>query len=394
MDMVRSELASRYAAQDLASQGLQVFTTLQPRLQDQTEVSLGSGIDALSTDTSPALQGAAIVSDVQTGEVLALAGGRRGGVDGFNRALNAERNIGSLIKPIVYLVALEDGEQLTSLVPDEPISLQLPGERVWEPQNFDKETHGAVPLLRGLADSLNLATVNLGLSIGVERIASRLQQLTAEPTQNPYPSLLLGAETRSPLDVMRMYGAIASGGFSNTPKSVIAVLDERGSALSHHPFDLQQQIEPRIATQLNRALEVVMQWGTGKTSTLANAGVAGKTGTSDDYRDSWFVGYDAAHLSVVWVGNDDNTPTGLTGAGGAMRIWQDLMQAKGVAALPSSQGSTLVDYATGTRAYAGCADTQLVSLELPPEVVLQPHPTCQQAPLERIGQRLRRWLGG
>ena len=386
MDIVRLTLASRYAEEDLTSQGLRVFTTLSPRDQDAVERALAEGLAVLDRlqQTSPPtqagsadpLQGAAIVASTQTGEILALAGGRTAGIDGFNRALNARRPVGSLLKPVVYLTALERGYHLASELQDVPVTLPLVGQPAWQPSNFDGTHHGPVPLLRALGDSLNLATVNLGLSIGVDQVALRLEELTGQAPKNRYPSLLLGAESLTPIEVLGIYSTFASGGFYMPPKSVIAVLDESGTAVSHMRFELEQRIAPDHAAEINRALEIVMLQGTGKSSRHAQLGVAGKTGTSDDYRDSWFVGYDNRRLIVVWLGYDDNRPTGLTGAGGALKVWDRILAQLGVDPLPriDKSGWAEVEYTSGLLAVQSCA--QVIQVPLPDDAVLQSKPGC------------------
>ncbi|MEE8077442.1 MAG: transglycosylase domain-containing protein [Pseudomonadales bacterium] len=386
MDIVRSTLASRYDEEDLTSQGLRVFTTLSPRDQDAVERAMAEGLAALdqrqhtfaptTDDRKDPLQGAAIVASTQTGEILALAGGRTAGIDGFNRALNARRPVGSLLKPVVYLTALERGYHLASELQDVPVTLPLVGQAAWQPSNFDGTHHGPVPLLRALGDSLNLATVHLGLSIGVDQVALRLEELTGQPPANRYPSLLLGAESLTPIEVLGIYGTFASGGFYMPPKPVIAVLNESGAPVSHHRFELEQRIAADHAAEINRALEIVMLEGTGKSSQHAQLGVAGKTGTSDDYRDSWFVGYDNRRLVVVWLGYDDNRPTGLTGAAGALKVWDRILTRLGIEALPRADkpGWATVEYTSGLLAAQSCA--RVIQIPLPDDAVLQSKPGC------------------
>jgi len=394
MDLVRKELNERYVDEDLTSQGLRIFTTLEPDVQDAAEQSLTETLARLERQRdmpAESLQGAVVVTANQTGEVLAVAGGRTAGFDGFNRVLNARRPVGSLIKPVVYLTALEQGYHLASMINDAPVMLEQSGRR-WSPRNFDEEVHGPVPLVRGLGDSLNLATVNLGLELGVNTVAERLAKLTGTAPQNRYPSLLLGAEAMTPLEVATLYGTFASGGFHMRPKAVIAVLDESGAPVSRHSLDVDQRIEPDHARTLSRALEAVMQQGTGATSRFARAGTAGKTGTSDDFRDSWFAGYDDEHLSVVWVGTDDNLTMGLTGAGGALKVWDEIMTHLGVRPLLHAPGQRLqtIEYDTGLVAHDGCAE--VVELPLPDDAALRSKPGCG-INLRSITDRLRSWIG-
>jgi len=392
MDLVRRQLDEEYDAEALASEGLRIFTTLVPRTQDAVSTALAEGIAGLGEERGLAedqLQGSVIVSASQTGDVEALAGSRAAADTGFNRALNARRPVGSLIKPVVYLTALERGRHLASRIDDVPLSLPRPGQAPWQPTNFDGETHGSVPLIRALGDSLNLATVALGLEIGVEQVAARFEALTDRPPVNRYPSLLLGAEDMTPLAVAELYGVFASGGFRTPANAVVAVLDEAGRPVTRRQLSLEQRIDPAPAAAIGRALSAVMTHGTGRSSRFSQAGVAGKTGTSDDYRDSWFVGYDDRRLAVVWLGTDDNQTTRLTGAAGALRIWDALMADLGVQPLsPMAAGELAqVDYQTGLAARPECAAT--VTIPLPPDAELDAMPGCND---RGLGGRLRRWL--
>ena len=394
MDLVRRDLGHLFDEDDLRTNGLRIFTTLRPRTQDAVESGLSTALAAIERNRNlppGGLQAAVVMTNTQTGELLAVAGGRKAGFDGFNRAINARRPVGSLLKPMVYLTALENGYHLASIIQDESVLLTMPDSDVWAPMNFDKRTHGPVPLVRALGDSLNLATVNLGLAIGVDTVARRMESLTGRAPKNRYPSLLLGAESLTPVEVAAIYGTFASGGFYMPPKAVIAVLDERGSPVSHHPFQLEQRIKPEIAQAMTRALEVVMQTGTGRTSRYASSGIAGKTGTSDDFRDSWFAGFDATTLTVAWVGYDDNSPTGLTGSAGALKIWDAIMAKMDLVPLAELSGANTVDieYTTGLLANAGCA--QIVSVPIPEGSVLRSKPGCG-INLRSLSNRLRSWL--
>jgi penicillin-binding protein 1B len=394
LDLVRAELAAEYQDDQLTSNGLRIFTTLRPSMQDAVELSLSDTLTRLERDRElpeQTLQGAAVVVATQTGEALAVAGGRTAGFHGFNRALDARRPIGSLIKPVIYLAALEQGRHLASIVDDSPVRLEEHG-RTWAPRNFDNEVHGPVPLVRALGDSLNLASVHLGLALGVDRVADRLAALTGVAASNRFPSLLLGAEPMSPLQVATLYGVFASGGFYTPTRSVIAVLDEAGAPLTRHSLEVERRVPADVAAALNYALVAVMRHGTGATSRFARMDVAGKTGTSDDYRDSWFVGFDDAHLGVVWVGADDNSPTSLTGATGAMRVWDDIFTRVGVTPLllPESDLIRTIEYDTGLLAHDGCA--AVTAVPLPEDAALQSKPGCG-INLRSLGDRLRSWLG-
>ncbi|MEM7219440.1 MAG: transglycosylase domain-containing protein [Pseudomonadota bacterium] len=391
MDLVRQELAAEYPVAALASEGLRIFTTLRPDLQDRLQDSANDTLAAISPDTN--LQAAAMVTNSQTGEVLALLGGRGSGRGGYNRALKALRPAGSLLKPIVYLTALESGGfHLASLLRDEPITIDLPNGDAWSPRNFDETTHGEVPLVRGLADSLNLATVQLGLQVGLPNIAERIRDLLPGSSPRPYPALILGAHDMNVVQVGELYSSVANSGFYAPPRAVLAVQNETGEAVERYPLQTRQTIAADDLAALVRGLDIAMSHGTGRSSPLARSGVAGKTGTSNDFRDSWFVGFDGALLTSVWIGNDDNTPTRLTGASGALKIWSAFMAGVGVTPLVEGAAPNLVeqqvDFATGLRADARCGS--LVALPLPDDTRIAPHPECQ--PERGLGDRLRRWF--
>jgi penicillin-binding protein 1B len=254
--------------------------------------------------------------------------------------------------------------------------------------------HGPVPLVRALGDSLNLATVNLGLSVGVDQVVERLTSLTGTRPDNVYPSLLLGAEPMTPLQVASLYGTFASGGFHMAPKSVVAVLDEQGNPLTRHHFELDQRIDSADAQAMMRALELVMERGTGKSSRFAGLGVAGKTGTSDDYRDSWFTGFDSQRLAVVWIGYDDNRSTGMTGAAGAMKLWDGLFRRLGVAPLSApSRDWPQIEYSSGLLARESCAE--VVRLPLPPGSNVAVKSGCGmslKALADELGRKFKEWF--
>ena len=361
MDLVRSELSQRYSSAELRSQGLRIFTTLQPRLQENAQQAISQTLSAIERDRglpTNSLQAASVISDSQTGEVLALVGGRQGRVDGFNRALNAQRSVGSVIKPVTVLAALNAGMSLTDLVNDQPITLTPKSGVAWSPKNFDGNAYGEMPMYLALTRSLNLAMVDLGQTVGLQTVQAQFTELTGRRPKNPYPSFLLGAEAMSPMQTLELYGNFASGGFHTQPKAVIAVLNEDNIALSHHTFAMKQSITPATADALNRALELVMRRGTGRSSAFSQLGVAGKTGTTNDNRDSWFAGFDNSKLSVVWVGRDDNQSTGLTGSTGALRVWNAMTRRQGIDPITNVPSEDLleIEYTSGKRANARCAD--------------------------------------
>ena len=362
MDQVRNELKELYPKDALSSEGMKIFTTLNPTIQEQVQLAVSETLSSIETERSiekDSLEAAGIVTQSQTGEILAMIAGRDASLHGFNRAISTRRSIGSVIKPVTILTALKADMDLTDFVGDKEISLPSESGQVWSPKNFDGKTNGVVPLYIALNRSLNLAMVNLGVTLGLEKVQKEFELLTGRKPRNQFPSFLLGAEPMSPLEVSELYSNFASGGFNLKPKAVIDVLDSAGSPLSHHSIVLEQTINPTISNTLNRSLELTMRRGTGRFSSFSKSGVAGKTGTTNDNRDSWFAGFDDNKLAVFWVGRDDNKSSGLSGASGALKVWDASLRRIGVSPLSIPKDETLIDieYITGKMARPSCADT-------------------------------------
>jgi penicillin-binding protein 1B len=332
MDLVRIQLERAYPADALRGAGLSVLTTLAPSAQGYAERAVREQLDALAKKDGPTLEAGLVLSDTRSGEVLAIVGAREADAHGFNRAIQARRPVGSLLKPFVYLLALAQPGRysLASMVQDAPLSVRVAGGKTWSPDNSDDTSHGWIPLLDALSRSYNQATVRVGLDVGVDRLVRLMEKLAGiEAPSNP--SLLLGAVDLSPLQMTQAYQFLASGGQIQTLRSVRGVLDARGTALKRYDVAPEPAMEgDAIAARLvSVALQDAVRNGTGKrllSDGLGWLASAGKTGTSNDSRDSWYAGYTGSHLAVVWVGNDDNQPTGLYGATGAMRVWSGLFK--------------------------------------------------------------------
>ncbi len=334
LDLVRRQLRRDYRDEDLRGAGLQIFTTLDPLLQRQAESALSARIRQLELDSGRlgpnTLQGAVVLTRTSTAEVLAVVGGRKPREAGFNRALDAVRPIGSLVKPAVYLAALEQPGRygLTTPIDDAPVRLEDERGNVWAPRNYDDRLHGSVPLYLGLANSYNLATVNLGLEVGIPQVADTLERLGVSRPIQKYPSMLLGAIELSPLEVTQMYQTIAAGGFRTPLRAIREVTDAEGNPLTRYPLSVTQSLAPGPVYLIAHALTEVMRSGTGRGAYRRlpkNLVTAGKTGTTDELRDSWFAGFSENLLAVVWLGRDDNKPTGLSGTTGALEVWSHLM---------------------------------------------------------------------
>lgn len=330
LDLVKRQLRRHYRDEDLSSEGLRIFTSLDPIVQKAAEESLTQTISQLEQAYQKVdkLQGSMVVTDPQTGEVLSVIGDRNTRYKGFNRALDARRPIGSLVKPAVYLTALEQGYTLSTRLDDSPYSLSQPNGQTWKPQNFDKRSHSEVTLIEGLTHSYNISTARLGMEVGLENVIDTMVRLGVRRKLDPYPSLLLGAQGLSPLEVATMYQTIAANGFQMPARAIRTVTDSEGNALSSYPFQLKQTVAAEDIYLLQTAMQEVARSGTAASiyrSLPGSINVAGKTGTSDDQRDSWFAGFSNNRLAVVWLGQDDNSPLPFTGSGGALRTWTQFM---------------------------------------------------------------------
>jgi len=370
MDLVRRQLHRDYREEDLTSEGLRIFTTLDPWAQQQAESAVAARLSALEKQYRlPAgkLESAAVLVDGESGEVRALVGGRSAQYAGFNRALDAVRPIGSLIKPAVYLAALQrpDRYTLMTLLDDSPLSIAgRDGER-WVPKNYDHNSHGEVPLHLALAKSYNLATVRLGMDLGLGTVADLLKDLGINRPITPVPAMLLGSLSLSPLEVAQLYQTFAAGGFYSPLRAIRGVQSSSGEPLQRYPLTVRQAVDAGPVYLLNRNLQEVVRSGTGRGLARyldSSLNIAGKTGTTDELRDSWFAGFSGDKVAVVWVGRDDNTPAGLTGATGALQVWGDMMRRMHPIPLslmrPDSVETVWIDPASGFRADEGCEDAR------------------------------------
>ncbi len=334
LDLVRRQLHRDYRAEDLNSEGLRIFTTLETWTQEQAEQALAGQLASLERrypQRARKLEGASVVVSPDGGEVLALVGGRDPQFAGFNRALDAVRPIGSLIKPVVYLEALARSRDynLLSELPDRALRVQGHDGQIWSPENYDRKEHGQVRLYQALANSYNLATVRLGMQLGLPEIAEVLRQLGVQRRVNAYPAMLLGSVSLSPLEVAQLYQALAAGGFHAPLRAIREVMDAQSQPLQRYPLKVDQVVAAGPTYLLSWALQQVVAEGTAKGLSQfldPELQAAGKTGTTNDLRDSWFAGFTGDKVAVVWVGRDDNQSAGLTGSSGALQVWGETMR--------------------------------------------------------------------
>jgi penicillin-binding protein 1B len=306
-----------------------------------------------------------VVTSSHNGEVISLIGGREARYSGFNRALNARRQVGSLLKPAIYATAYAQPERYSMLTPvdDSALQVRTSEDQLWEPKNYDGKYHGLVPLYSELAHSYNVSSARLGFTLGLENVFDTLYRLGIKRKLPPYPSVLLGAAELTPLEVAGMYQTLAANGFQTPLRTIRDVLDADNKALQRYPIRLDQVIDPAVAYLTNASLIEVMRNGTGRSfywqfpKTMV---VAGKTGTTNKLRDSWFAGFSNDKLGVVWVGNDDNKPVKLTGSNGALRVWTDMMKTTGIQSLrlapPGNIEFSWIEKSTGLLSAESCPD--------------------------------------
>ena len=311
--------------------------------------------------------------------------------------MDAKRQVGSLIKPAVYLTALEDPVEYNLATPlaDEPITLENTSGKTWSPKNADKKFRGQVPLINGLAESLNVPTVNLGMQVGLDNITGTIRRLGVESEFPEVPAMTLGAMSLTPYETNQMYQTISNNGRYIPLHTVSSVVSSNDRLIWQHAEFYSQRADEAATYLLNYALYKVTTEGTaariGRTFPGVNMG--GKTGTTDDYRDSWFSGFDRNNVITVWVGNDDNQPILLTGAGGALPVfinYQKLQEPKSLSRrFPEGLGIAHFDKSSGEVVIAGCPDSMSVPAIL--DVLPPASQDCYGQPIRQEKEKKSWW---
>ena len=328
MQMVRQELQSKLGDKVKDLSGVKIFTTFDSVAQDAAEKAAVEGIPALKKQRKLSdLETAMVVVDRNTGEVRAMVGGAEPQFAGYNRAMQARRSIGSLAKPATYLTALSQPNlyRLNTWIADAPISLRQPNGQVWSPQNDDRQFSGQVMLVDALTRSMNVPTVNLGMALGLPAITDTWQKLGVPKDQlHPVPAMILGALNLTPIEVAQAFQTIASGGNRAPLSALRSVIAEDGSVLYQSFPQAERAVPAQAAYMTLWTMQQVVQRGTGRQLGAKYPGLhlAGTTGTTNNNVDTWFAGIDGREVVITWVGRDNNQPTKLYGASGAMSIYQ------------------------------------------------------------------------
>jgi penicillin-binding protein 1B len=335
---LQRELKQKVGNEFTPGTGLRIFSTLDPLSQQEAENTVAEMIPLLNKKAGVSVETALVAADRQTGEIRAMIGGSRPGYAGFNRALDASRQIGSLVKPAVYLAALRHPERfsLATTIDDKPIALKGSKGTQWKPRNYDRKFRGEVPLYYALAKSLNVPTVNLGMQVGLGAVIDTMEQLGVDRNEVPkLPSILLGAFTLTPFEVTQMFQTITNGGRKSKLTALRAVVDLEGNLLYQSVPKASRVVPEQAAWLTTYGMKNVVSQGTARflQPKFGWAALAGKTGTTDKARDSWYAGADGREVVTVWIGRDDNKPVKLTGSAGALRLYANYLQRRQPTAL-------------------------------------------------------------
>jgi penicillin-binding protein 1B len=340
LDLVAMQLSRDFDETTLATKNLRIYTGVDIRAQRAASLAMQRQVAALEKRDPKlkGLQGAMVVTDRLTGQVRAVVGSSGQHYTGFNRALGAVRPIGSLVKPPLYLSALATGRYTWwTEIEDKKLRFNIGGQ-IWEPENYDRKTHGVVHLYEAMAKSYNLATVSLAQKIGFDRVGDTLRQLGVKRHFTMHPAMALGALELSPFEVSRLYQPIASQGKSSELGVVLAVMDQKDQLMKR--FDQQNDVpftDALLAVTLD-GMTKTPKIGTARAAQAAFPGLnfAAKTGTTNQQKDSWFVGITGDYSSTVWLGDDDNVPLSITGSTGALKVWVDFTKNVNPRSLPDT----------------------------------------------------------
>ena len=382
MQMVRQELQAKLGDKVKDLSGVKIFTTFDSVAQDAAEKAAVEGIPALIKQRKLTdLETAMVVVDRFSGEVRAMVGGATPQFAGYNRAMQARRSIGSLAKPATYLTALSQPNQyrLNTVIADAPISLRQPNGQVWSPQNDDKRFSGQVLLVDALTRSMNVPTVNLGMALGLPAVTDTWLKLGAPKDQlHPVPSMLLGALNLTPVEVAQAFQTIASGGNRATLSALRSVIAEDGTVLYQSFPQAERAVPAQAAYMTLWTMQQVIQRGTGRQLGAKYPGLhlAGKTGTTNNNVDTWFAGIDGREVTITWVGRDNNQPTKLYGASGAMAIYQRYLANQSPFPLELTAPEDIVDMGIDDAGNFMCAGGSSRTI---PVWTTNPDALCQQS---------------
>lgn len=331
VEFIRQTLEGRYG-RNVYIGGLHIYTTLDLKAQEAAEDAIEKGLRAIEQRRkidAPLIQGALLCLDPRTGYIKAMVGGRNFYKSPFNRSYQSLRQPGSAFKPFVYVTALDNGFTPTDIIIDSPVS--YPGYKkgiTWSPENFTGKFQGHVTLRKALAESINVVAVKLLESVGVNTVVEYARDLGIKSELKPYLPLALGASDITLMEITSAYGVFANHGIKASPIAILKVTDRMGRVLEENLPTLEEVIKPETSYLMTDLLRGVVEHGTGWRARELGRPVAGKTGTTNEYKDAWFIGYTPTVVAGVWVGYDDHRSIGHkeTGARTALPIWLDFMK--------------------------------------------------------------------
>jgi penicillin-binding protein 1A len=327
IETLRQDLETKYG-NNLYASGYKIYSTLDSKLQHIAEESIKDGLAAIEKRVGPGVEAALVALDMRTGHVKALVGGSNFWKKQFNRATQASRQPGSSFKPFVYITALEHGMTPWDIIDDLPISFpgSTPG-RTWTPQNYDGTYYGSVTLKTALAKSLNVATVRLASHLGIKNVIKTAQRLGLKSTFQPYLPVAIGASTVTLIDIVSAYATFSSG---RRVEHLFyeRILNRDGVIIEERRPVTKEVLSKEVVEKMKILLRAIVEEGTAWKARVINRPVFGKTGTTNDYRDAWFIGFDERLAVGVWIGRDDHTPIGPreTGSRAALPIWIEFMK--------------------------------------------------------------------
>ncbi|MBP1719630.1 MAG: penicillin-binding protein, partial [Deltaproteobacteria bacterium] len=362
LEIVRQHVEEKFGKDLLYKGGLKIYTTINARMQASAQGAVLKGLEEYEgrgkKDKDRAqVQGALIAMDPQTGFILAMVGGRDFSSSQFNRATQAKRQAGSAFKPIVYAAALDKGFTPATIIVDEPIAYEdVPGKDPWEPKNFDREFWGPITMRKALTFSRNIPTVKIAQAIGLDYLIQYGKNLGIKAKLEPNLSLALGTANLSLLDLTSAFGVFAAQGYRADPIFLTQIQDKDGNILEEVEPVAIEVISPQTAYLISSMMQSVIQEGTGQRAKALGRPVAGKTGTTNDCRDAWFIGFAPGNLVTgAWIGYDIEKSLGNyeTGAVAALPIWLEFMKEatakKPIENFPIPEGIVFakIDAATG-----------------------------------------------
>ena len=337
VEYVRQKVEERFGSSILYSGGLNIHTTLDDALQGMAEEAVRKGLEQLDRragktrgkDATSSLQSALLAIDAASGHIRAMVGGRDFATSQFNRAWQAQRQPGSAFKPIIYSAAIERGFSAADLLSDVPLTVKVDSKKTWTPENFTRTYQGSVTIRKALAQSLNVPTVRLLATIGTDEAIRHARKLGIKSPLKAVLPLALGSSDVTLLELTSAYAVFANQGVRMEPSAILSVTDSSGRVLYVNDAISSLAVSPETAFLVTNLLKGVVEGGTGWKARELGRPVAGKTGTTNDYRDAWFVGYTPSLVAGVWVGHDDHQRSlgpRATGSRAALPIWLDFMK--------------------------------------------------------------------